>query len=131
MNVGNLYHLKTIFSVNLNEILFENLTSTMLHLLHPTSAVCGMPIELAKKFIHNHEKHNRKYYAGFLGILNMQELNENVDSDIISIYVNIRCMQIKELEATLYAGAGITQDSNPESEFQETENKFATLLRFL
>jgi isochorismate synthase len=32
---------------------------------------------------------------------------------------------------TLYAGAGITADSNPESEWEETQHKMNTLEKFL
>ena len=38
-------------------------------------------------------------------------------------------LQIMPKEAMLYAGAGITQDSIPEKEWEETELKLNTLLR--
>jgi isochorismate synthase len=36
-------------------------------------------------------------------------------------------MEIGEKNAVLYAGAGITEDSNPILEWEETENKMDTL----
>ena len=37
-------------------------------------------------------------------------------------------MQLLDNQARLYAGAGVTLDSDPEKEYQETEMKFKTLL---
>jgi isochorismate synthase len=36
-------------------------------------------------------------------------------------------MQLKSDEAFLYVGGGITKDSNPESEWEETINKTQTI----
>ncbi|HLF36267.1 MAG TPA: chorismate-binding protein, partial [Cyclobacteriaceae bacterium] len=43
VKAGNLYHLKSLYTVNMIETGFPQLGSVMLKLLHPTSAVCGMP----------------------------------------------------------------------------------------
>ncbi|MDQ3392524.1 MAG: chorismate-binding protein, partial [Bacteroidota bacterium] len=64
---GNLLHLRTIYKVDTGSAGFPNLGTTMLQLLHPTSAVCGMPKKPALDFILKHEKHERSYYSGFLG----------------------------------------------------------------
>jgi isochorismate synthase len=40
-------------------------------------------------------------------------------------------MQLKDKKAILYAGAGVTVDSIPEEEFEETEMKFNTLLNVI
>ncbi len=42
---GSLLHLRTDYEVDMNEVNFPQLGSVMLKLLHPTSAVCGMPLE--------------------------------------------------------------------------------------
>lgn len=47
------------------------------------------------------------------------------------IFVNLRCMQLHTKGATLYAGAGVTEDSNPHKEWMETQLKFDTLLSVL
>src|SRR4030095_3465179 len=52
---GNLIHLRSDFTVNMKETNFPQLGSTMLKLLHPTSAVCGMPLEPTLKFIKENE----------------------------------------------------------------------------
>ena len=43
----------------------------------------------------------------------------------------IRCVQLKGYDAELYAGAGITADSDPDSEYEETELKLAAMLEAL
>lgn len=125
---GNLLHLKTDYTIDLKSVNYANLATTLLDLLHPTSAVCGMPKELALPLILNLENHNRSYYAGYLGAINMKYAENAAQTDI---FVNLRCMQIIDNEAVLYAGAGITAESVPELEFVETENKFNIILDVL
>ena len=123
VKAGNLTHLKTAFKVDMELTNSPMLGSTMLELLHPTSAVCGMPRELADEFIKTHEGYQRSLYAGFLGPVGF-----NGNSDL---FVNLRCIQLDENKARLYAGAGITEYSNPEKEYQETSNKMQTMLKVL
>ncbi|HEY9047424.1 MAG TPA: chorismate-binding protein [Ohtaekwangia sp.] len=120
---GNLMHLKSDFTVDMKAIDFPQLGSVMLQLLHPTSAVCGMPLEPALEFLKKHEGYNRQFYAGFLGPVNV--------SGNTNIFVNLRCMQLLDSKAILYAGAGVTIDSIPEREWSETEIKFNTMLNIL
>jgi isochorismate synthase len=120
---GNLMHLRTDFSVDMQEADFPALGSVMLSLLHPTSAVCGMPRAAAKSFLQEKEALDRQFFAGFLGPVKLQEKT--------SLFVNLRCMQLLENELMLYAGAGITANSNPEKEWQETEDKCSTLAALL
>jgi isochorismate synthase len=120
IKAGNLAHLKTSFTVDMEATNYPNLGSTMLELLHPTSAVCGYPRNKANSFISAHEAYDRGLYAGFLGPVGISQSSD--------LFVNLRCMQIKGKKARLFAGAGITADSNPEKEFIETENKMHTLL---
>ena len=117
---GNLIHLKTDFKVDMQATNFPQLGTVMLKLLHPTSAVCGMPKESAENFLLAQEGYNREFYAGYLGPVNVQSLT--------SLYVNLRCMQWLGREALLYAGAGVTADSKPQKEWEETELKCNTLL---
>ncbi len=123
VRAGNLIHLKTIFSVDMQATNFPQLGSVMLDLLHPTSAVCGMPLESAYQFIQDHEHYDRKFFSGYLGPVN--------NGDSTSIFVNLRCMEIEGNEGTLYAGAGVTESSNPQKEWNETEIKMNTILNVL
>ncbi len=117
---GNLWHLKTFFSVDMQATNFSNLASVMLPLLHPTSAVCGMPKEESMQFILENEGYPREFYTGFLGSVNIE--NEN------NLFVNLRCLQFFQQKICLYVGAGITENSLPEKEWNETEIKSNTLL---
>jgi isochorismate synthase len=120
---GNLMHLRTDYTVDTHEIRFPQLASVMLELLHPTSAVCGMPKFPALQFIENHEGYPREFYSGFLGPVNLE--NET------HLFVHLRCLKIENQTVTLYAGGGITEDSVPEKEWKETELKCQTLLSVL
>jgi isochorismate synthase len=117
---GNLMHLRTDFKVNMTEVDFPRLATQMMQLLHPTSAVCGMPIEPAQRFIRENEGYPRGYYSGFMGPVRLQ--NET------RLYVTLRCIQLIRNALILYAGAGVTGESVPEKEWQETEIKMETML---
>ena len=112
---GTLTHLKTDFVVDMQATNFQNLGTVMLKLLHPTSAVCGMPKEPATDFLMENEKHDREFYSGFLGPVNM--FNDTY------LFVNIRCMQLLKDKALLYAGAGVTRNSDATAEWIEANWK--------
>lgn len=123
VKAGNLWHLRTDFEVNMKQVNFPNLASTMLDLLHPTSAVCGTPKNSALNFILENENYDRNLYSGYWGTVNIE--NES------HLFVNLRCAQIWQKQVTFYAGAGITQDSIPEKEWTETEIKCNTLQKII
>ncbi|WP_207431219.1 chorismate-binding protein [Sabulibacter ruber] len=121
VRAGNLLHLKTDFSAAMEEVGFPKLGTQMLELLHPTSAVGGMPKAAALKMINQLELHERRYYSGYLGPVQLgQETN---------LFVNLRCVELGQETVTAYAGAGMTADSVPAKEWQETELKMQTVLR--
>nr|WP_298998484.1 chorismate-binding protein [uncultured Allomuricauda sp.] len=119
---GLLWHLKTEIKAKLlpNSSLMNIIKS-----LHPTPAVCGLPLDASKKFILEHEGYDRTYYTGFLGELRMGE------SQNISLYVNLRSMELTKNGASIYVGGGITADSIPENEWNEIQNKSKTMLSLL
>ena len=116
MRAGNLIHLKT-------DILFSIPPDTdilsLIDVLHPTPAVCGLPREDALRMIDSLEPHDREYYAGYLGPVSM---------DNFELYVNLRCMRWIEGKPSLFVGGGITAASVPEQEWEETNFKANTLL---
>ncbi|GAC1599337.1 MAG: isochorismate synthase [Hymenobacter sp.] len=119
---GQLLHLRTDFEVNLQNVPFPaSLGTDMLRLLHPTSAVGGMPKVAAMHFLQAHEGYDRAYYSGFLGPVNVTALG------VARLFVNLRCLQLRPTEAILYAGTGLTIDSDPAREWQETEMKMQTV----
>ena len=82
--------------------------------------VSGAPKIQAIKTINYLEEQRRGPYAGLVGYF---EKNGSFDSCII-----IRCAVYKDNKMWIQAGGGIVYDSDPEMEFQETENKAAALL---
>ncbi len=115
---GNLLHLRTDFITNVNSI--NGNIGELLRTLHPTPAICGYPTKAALEIITSTEKHDRQYYGGFLGPVGME--------NPMTLFVNLRCMQITEKQLVLYTGGGITIDSNPADEWYETEIKAGTIL---
>jgi len=120
---GPLLHLKSEFKVDMKATNFPQLGTVMLDLLHPTSAVCGMPREAALAFLAREEAFDRAFFAGYLGPVNIQKET--------AIFVNLRCARLLGDRAILYAGAGITEDSVPEKEWEETELKCDIVGKFL
>jgi isochorismate synthase len=118
---GNLVHLRTDFTLDFHKV--NGQLGSLVKAIHPTSAVCGLPKKEAMGFIIEHENHNRSYYSGFLGPINIDER--------ILLFVNLRCMQVLCDRLVLHIGAGITSDSNPEDEWAETEIKADTLLSII
>jgi isochorismate synthase len=120
---GHLIHLQTDFVVDMEATNFPQLGTVMLDLLHPTSAICGMPQPPAQAFLLAQEGYERGFYSGYLGPVNI--------ADASRLFVNLRCIQLTAQEAIAYAGAGITEDSDPRKEWLETEMKCQTVLRHL
>jgi hypothetical protein len=83
---GNVMHLKTTYAVDMKETNFPQLGSVMLQLIHPTSAVCGMPLEESLTFLKENEGYDREFYSGYLGPVNI--------NNTINLFVNLRCMQL-------------------------------------
>lgn len=117
VEAGPVAHLRTVYRfASGNKTDFKKLLND----LHPTPAVGGLPAKEAVDFISHHEGYDRKYYCGFLG-----ETDFEKDA---RLFINLRCMQIGRDEIAIYSGGGITADSDPESEWEETVQKSRTLL---
>lgn len=88
--------------------------------LHPTPAVGGLPREEALAWIEREEPGNRGWYAAPVGWFDAGGDGE--------FGVALRSGLLRGDRAYLYAGAGIVRDSDPASEFAETEVKLMTML---
>ena len=88
-------------------------------LLHPTPATNGQPREAARDWLRAFEPFERGWYTGAAGIVEPDLTGE--------LWVLLRCAQINDRTADLYAGAGIVAGSDPMSEWQETEHKLAAM----
>lgn len=106
---GKLAHLETRISATCRGDLHA-----LAKALHPTPAVCGLPVTESAEFIRNQESHDRMYYAGFLGWSSPLGC---------AYYVNLRCATWGQEGVNLFAGGGIVEGSSAESEWQETEAK--------
>lgn len=93
--------------------------------LHPTPALGGAPQEQALQYIKTHEKSPRGLFAAPIGYYTAHNSGEFV--------VGIRSMYVNQAThmATLFAGAGIVQDSNAAQEFKETDLKFEPMRQLL
>ncbi len=121
VRAGECIHLKTDFSVRAN--LSGSGINQLIKLLHPTPAVCGYPQKEAMNEILKREKHNRQFYSGFLGPVSA--INR------MNLFVNLRCMRIGREHVELFVGGGITKDSDPQEEWNETVLKAQTLMNLI
>lgn len=87
----------------------------------PAGTLSGAPKVRAMQIIEELEPTRRGVYGG--GVL-YADFAGNLDSCI-----TIRTLLMKGKKAYLQAGAGIVADSDPQREFEETENKSKALLR--
>ena len=63
------------------------------------------------------------YYTGFLG-----PIRPHGETDL---FVNLRCMKISPEYISLYVGGGITLESDPAEEWNETQLKAQSLLKIM
>ncbi len=90
-----------------------------LRALAPTPALGGYPKDMALSLIRQNEMHGRGCYGGWFG-----PVRDNGDFDL---YVNLRSMLVGENEVALFVGGGITSESVPSAEWEETCLKAATM----
>ena len=140
VRAGNLMHLRTKISGRIKKGGLE----AIIQALHPTPAVCGLPKDITQEFILKNEHYNREFYTGYLGELNFKSERQRNSrsanqenqvyksiSNTTTLFVNLRCMQLKNRVAHIYVGGGITKNSDPEMEWEETVSKSKTMLRIL
>lgn len=120
VRAANLVHLRSDFTFSLPD---NQHLGDLLHTLHPTPAVCGLPKRETFEFITHNEHTPRRYYSGFMGMLDPAAETH--------LYVSLRCMNIEGNRYHLYAGGGLLKDSQEEQEWAETEAKLETMRRIL
>ena len=134
---GNLLHIRTDITGQMRS---KDDLAEIVKALHPTPAICGLPRDKALQFILKNEKHQREFYSGYLGEVNLKtETKRNSNrrnqeqqqfaaiSKRSDLYVNLRCMKLQQDKATIFVGGGITKDSNAGEEWMETVNKSQTM----
>ncbi len=95
----------------------------LLYALHPTPAVAGWPREVAQKTISELEDFDRGHFAGLVGWMDTEGNGEWI--------LVLRCGIINQNRATVFAGAGIVMESDPEKEHAETATKMQTFINAL
>ncbi len=121
LGTSAMWHLSTPISGKL-----RNLELSALQIacrLHPTPALCGFPTQSARKLIQLVEPFDRGVFGGMVGWCDAQGNGEWA--------VTIRCGLFEDKRIQLFAGAGIVEDSKPESEWLETQAKLQTMLNAL
>jgi menaquinone-specific isochorismate synthase len=91
--------------------------------LHPTPAISGIPSTEAQKLIRSTEPFNRGWYGGLIGWFDTKGNGE--------FSVAIRSAISDKNKVTLYAGAGVVLNSNPQDEWDEIQLKFQSILNSL
>ncbi|AHG18887.1 isochorismate synthase [Chania multitudinisentens RB-25] len=119
LSTTTLWHLSTPIDGEVAECA-ENALS-LACLLHPTPALCGTPTLAARELIEQLEPFDRELFGGIVGWCDAEGNGEWV--------VTIRCGTVQANQVRLFAGAGIVQDSSPQSEWHETGTKLSTILR--
>ena len=92
-----------------------------LRAVFPAGTVSGAPKVRAMEIIDELEPLRRGPYAGAIGYLSY--------SGDLDACIYIRTILVRDGRAYVQAGAGIVADSDPESEFRETENKAGAMFR--
>ncbi|PWN70742.1 hypothetical protein C1631_011700 [Chryseobacterium phosphatilyticum] len=115
---GNIKHLRTDFKTHIQPQDLDQLIQD----LHPTPAVCGIPKDFCNDNIRKYEKFPREFYAGYIKV----ETEES-----ILYFVNLRCARLYQDRIHIFVGGGITDLSNPEKEWIETELKSEAILKNL
>ena len=118
--VRNLVHLQTPIKAELRP---ETHAFDILSAFHPTPAVGGFPARSAAEWIRSNEPLERGWYTGALGWFDSEG-----DAEFA---VAIRCGVVTPRKVYIFAGAGIVEKSDAESEYKETAAKMHPILRAL
>jgi menaquinone-specific isochorismate synthase len=93
---------------------------TLVEALHPTPAVGGLPPDRALATIRDTEPFERGWYAAPIGWFDAAGYG--------SFAVALRSAIAREDAATLFAGVGIVDDSEPDREWDEVQLKYRPIL---
>lgn len=120
LRLANVQHLAT----NIYGLLTEPMSAVELAgRLHPGAAICGTPTREALELIRELEGMDRSHYAAPVGWMDAGGDGEWA--------IALRCAELFGTRARLFAGAGIVDESDPESELEETRLKLRPILSAL
>ena len=121
MFVERYSHVMHIASIVESEIRDDKSALDVLQATLPVGTLSGAPKVRAMEIIDELEPEKRGIYGGAMGYLGW---NDNMDMAIA-----IRTAVIKNDKLYVQAGAGIVADSQPEMEWEETQNKARAIVR--
>lgn len=121
MFVERYSHVMHIASIVESEIREDKSALDVLQATLPVGTLSGAPKVRAMEIIDELEPEKRGIYGGAMGYLGW---NDNMDMAIA-----IRTAVIKNQKLYVQAGAGIVADSQPEMEWEETQNKARAIVR--
>ena len=121
MFVERYSHVMHIASIVESEIRDDKSALDVLQATLPVGTLSGAPKVRAMEIIDELEPEKRGIYGGAMGYLGW---NDNMDMAIA-----IRTAVIKNEKLYVQAGAGIVADSQPEMEWEETQNKARAIVR--
>ncbi len=120
MRLRNVQHLYTPIKARLGGV---HSVLDLVARLHPTPALGGQPRAEALAWIRQREQFDRGWYGAPIGWIDAYGQGE--------FAVAIRSALVGRHEASLFAGAGIVADSDPEREERETAIKLRAMLEAL
>ncbi len=115
--LANIQHLWTRISAELSD---SASIFTIIKGLYPTPAICGLPKDAALQMIKKIEGYKRGLYSGIIGWFNFDNEAELVVALRSALYTNNKLLA--------FAGGGIVEHSDPETEYKETELKLKTIM---
>jgi menaquinone-specific isochorismate synthase len=115
--LATVQHLRTPMQATLTR---DEHVLTLVEALHPTPAVGGLPPDEALRTIRETEAFDRGWYAAPVGWFDAAGDG--------AFGVAIRSALAREDVATLFAGAGIVADSDPDSEWDELQLKYRPVM---
>lgn len=117
LKLRHVQHLHTLYKGRLSNGVSDG---ELLARLHPTPAVGGYPRQKSISYISQMEPFDRGWYAGPVGWVN---------GTASEFAVAIRSALVSANKVSLYAGSGIVRGSDPQKEWEETENKILNFTR--
>ena len=119
LTLPNGHHLITKFQGQLKDGINDE---DILQFLHPTPALGGVPRQQAMAIIRKLEGFSRGWYGAPIGYVGL---------DWAEFVVGIRSGFLRSKRLSVFAGAGIVQGSEAQSEWDEVENKISNFIKII
>lgn len=116
-------HVHHLISTVRGQLLKSESPAKLLKSCFPGGSITGAPKLSAMKCIEDLEPISRKAYCGSIGYISV---HGRMDTNIA-----IRTLQVENERLYCWGGGGITIDSQPKEEFQETLDKIGAILNIL